>query len=324
MVPDRSLTATPMRLLPRSSPSALTSPGRPRRPRRRRVPPRRPRWRCARPRRCPTGPCRRPWRRRPCRPRRRRPPWLRRAAATAASMPAPGRTAATRLTPPAAGAPASTTMSTPGWLRTASASSRRSAVASPSTRCDDGAVDRCRRQLAGPAGRQLGPQHLDLVAERAQLVELALDAADEVVGGGADQPGGLGRSPARRAAAGPRWPSPVTASMRRRLEPIEPSLTTLIVPMSPVARTCVPPHSSIELPASSTRTMSPYLSPKKAIAPSASASDLRRLEGPHAGVGERLGVGQPLDLLDLLGGHRARSARSRSAGGRGRRASRPA
>ena len=60
--------------------------------------------------------------------------------------------------------------------------------------------------------------------------------------------------------------------MRRRLEPIEPSLTTLIVPMSPVARTCVPPHSSIDEPASRTRTMSPYLSPKKAIAPSSSAS----------------------------------------------------
>ena len=41
-------------------------------------------------------------------------------------------------------------------------------------------------------------------------------------------------------------PSPVTASMRRRLEPMEPSLTTLIVPMSPVARTWVPPHSSID------------------------------------------------------------------------------
>ena len=55
--------------------------------------------------------------------------------------------------------------------------------------------------------------------------------------------------------------------MRRRLEPIEPSLTILIGPMSPVADTCVPPHNSSELPASSTRTTSPYLSPKKAMAP---------------------------------------------------------
>ena len=68
---------------------------------------------------------------------------------------------------------------------------------------------------------------------------------------------------------------PVTASMRRRFEPIDPSDTILIVPMSPVARTCVPPQSSRLLrPASSTRTMSPYLSPKKAMAPMASASAL--------------------------------------------------
>ncbi len=54
---------------------------------------------------------------------------------------------------------------------------------------------------------------------------------------------------------------------------MEPSLTTLIVPMSPSARTCVPPHSSRLLrPASRTRTTSPYLSPKKAMAPMASAS----------------------------------------------------
>ena len=68
---------------------------------------------------------------------------------------------------------------------------------------------------------------------------------------------------------------PVTASIRRRLEPIEPSLTILMVPMSPSARTWVPPHSSRLLrPASSTRTTSPYLSPKKAMAPIASASAL--------------------------------------------------
>jgi hypothetical protein len=60
--------------------------------------------------------------------------------------------------------------------------------------------------------------------------------------------------------------------MRRRLEPIEPSLTILIGPMKPSACTCVPPHSSMECsPASSTRTMSPYLSPKNAIAPMLSA-----------------------------------------------------
>ena len=53
----------------------------------------------------------------------------------AASMPEPGRTAATRLTPPDGDSPPSTTMSAPGWLRTATASSRRSLGARPSTRC---------------------------------------------------------------------------------------------------------------------------------------------------------------------------------------------
>ncbi|GIU87950.1 MAG: hypothetical protein KatS3mg009_2465 [Acidimicrobiia bacterium] len=67
-------------------------------------------------------------------------------------------------------------------------------------------------------------------------------------------------------------PSPVIASMRRRLEPIEPSDTILIGPMNPSASTWVPPHSSTDGPASSTRTRSPYFSPKKAIAPFASAS----------------------------------------------------
>ena len=70
-------------------------------------------------------------------------------------------------------------------------------------------------------------------------------------------------------------PMPVTASMRRRLEPIEPSEMIFSGPMSPRARTWVPPHSSMEWrPASSTRTMSPYLSPKKAMAPSSPASSL--------------------------------------------------
>ena len=67
-------------------------------------------------------------------------------------------------------------------------------------------------------------------------------------------------------------PKPVTASMRRMLEPIELSLTILTGPMSPRARTWVPPHSSVLCgPASSTRTISPYLSPKNAMAPSSSA-----------------------------------------------------
>ena len=46
-------------------------------------------------------------------------------------------------------------------------------------------------------------------------------------------------------------------------------------PMSPVARTCVPPHSSVLKPGTdTTRTVSPYFSPKSAIAPAAIASSV--------------------------------------------------
>ena len=70
-------------------------------------------------------------------------------------------------------------------------------------------------------------------------------------------------------------PSPVSASMRRRLAPIDPSDTTVIGPIIPSAPTWVPPQSSTDRPpASTTRTTSPYLSPKKAMAPMRSASSL--------------------------------------------------
>ena len=70
-------------------------------------------------------------------------------------------------------------------------------------------------------------------------------------------------------------PVPVMASSRRRFEPIEVSEMTFTGPMSPVAFTWVPPHSSVEWgPASRTRTISPYFSPKKAMAPSSTASAL--------------------------------------------------
>ena len=70
-------------------------------------------------------------------------------------------------------------------------------------------------------------------------------------------------------------PVPDTASMRRMFEPIEASLMIFTGPMSPSAFTWVPPHSSVEWgPASRTLTTSPYLSPKKAMAPICSACSL--------------------------------------------------
>ncbi len=89
--------------------------------------------------------------------------------------------------------------------------------------------------------------------------------------------------------------------------------------MNPSAWTCVPPQSSIECsPASSTRTRSPYLSPKNAMAPRPTRVLLRRLVVAHGRVGDDLGVGQGLDPGQVGGGHAPRSARSRSAGARDR------
>ena len=73
-----------------------------------------------------------------------------------------------------------------------------------------------------------------------------------------------------------RWSScaalPVKASIRLRLAPTEDSLRTTNAPIRPSAGTCVPPHSSIECsPARTTLTISPYLSPKNDMAPSARA-----------------------------------------------------
>ena len=125
--------------------------------------------------------------------------------------------------------------------------------------------------------------------------------------------------------------SPVTASIRRVFEPMEASETTCSGPIVPEGVTWVPPHSSTEsCPASTTRTTSPYFSPKKAMAPALSASFARRLVGPHGLVAQDLGVDEVLDASDLLLGHRpevaevesqaVRARRASPAGGRGHRA----
>jgi len=70
---------------------------------------------------------------------------------------------------------------------------------------------------------------------------------------------------------------PVIALIRRTPDAIDSSLVILNRPISPVARTCVPPQSSFEkIPSTpwieSTRTFSPYFSPKSAMAPERIAS----------------------------------------------------
>ena len=78
-------------------------------------------------------------------------------------------------------------------------------------------------------------------------------------------------------------------------------------------------------PASSTRTMSPYLSPKNAIAPSAVGLVLGGLEARAPARWRRVSALAIASIAAIsLGGDRRVVARSRSADGRGRRASRPA
>ncbi len=57
---------------------------------------------------------------------------------------------------------------------------------------DDDAVVRDRGEFAGAAHRQLRPQRLDLVLQGLDLVELALNAREQVVGRRADEAGGIG------------------------------------------------------------------------------------------------------------------------------------
>ena len=65
--------------------------------------------------------------------------------------------------------------------------------------------------------------------------------------------------------------------MRRTPAATPLSATIAKNPMSPVAPTCVPPHSSRLKPGTlTTRTVSPYFSPKSAIAPAAIASCVER------------------------------------------------
>ena len=255
----------------------------------------------AAPRRAARGPCRRPWRCRPCRRRRRRPPWPRPGSGRPPDVADPaGDRGDERRRRRSVVSPTSTTTAHAGLLahgdgQVAQVARRRGRRPGCTTTPSSAMAA---SSAARPSG-QLPAQRLDLVVERLDLVEPALHAAEQVVGR-ACRPAAR----RRRSARSSRWSSatlaaPVTASMRRRFEPIDDSLTILIVPMSPVARTCVPPHSSIDGPASSTRTMSPYLSPKNAIAPSASASSLVVSKIARRRVAQRLGVGEPLDLGDL-------------------------
>lgn len=81
---------------------------------------------------------------------------------------------------------------------------------------------------------------------------------------------------ARSAASSWKASRPTSDSTRRLVDPTEDSLTRLITPTSDDRPTWVPAQSSRDQgpPMSTTRTTSPYFSPKRAIAPSAFASSI--------------------------------------------------
>ncbi len=69
---------------------------------------------------------------------------------------------------------------------------------------------------------------------------------------------------------------PTSDSMRRLVDPTDDSPTTLMSPICALEDTCVPAHSSRDHgpPMSTTRTVSPYFSPNRAMAPSCLASSI--------------------------------------------------
>ena len=82
--------------------------------------------------------------------------------------------------------------------------------------------------------------------------------------------------------------APVYASIRRTPAATELSDMIFTIPIFPVAATCVPPQNSIEEPNWITRTLSPYFSPKRAIAPSSLASSIGILRYSFKGILARI------------------------------------
>ena len=118
---------------------------------------------------------------------------------------------------------------------------------------------------------------------------------------------------------------PVTASMRRTPAATPPSDVTAKRPMSPVARTWVPPHSSwLTSPTVTTRTLSPYFSPKSAMAPPAMASSVLFTSVATGMLASTCSLTRRSIVAQLSRETAPRSARSRSAGDPARPASRPA
>ena len=131
-------------------------------------------------------------------------------------------------------------------------------------------VDRRRRQCPPPrpAARGCGPARATRSAARWRSSRRS--TASGTCSGSVRSSAAASASSPSRARMRSKALAPVTASIRRVLEPMDASDTTVMGPIIPRAPTWVPPQSSMEwAPARTTRTRSPYLSPKKARAPMA-------------------------------------------------------
>ena len=90
--------------------------------------------------------------------------------------------------------------------------------------------------------------------------------------------------------------------MRRTPEATEPSDLMRKAPALAVLSRWVPPQNSMEKsPISTTRTVSPYFSPKRAMAPRFLASSMGRASVTIGSAREDLVVDQTVDLGELLG-----------------------
>ncbi|CAB4603868.1 unannotated protein [freshwater metagenome] len=175
------------------------------------------------------------------------------------------------MTPPPSGAVPSTTALMPARSRMATARSRTPSRSSPSTRSIT--MPSIARSASSPERPAAAWRSRSRIRVRSSFTSATrrstASTSSSVATPMASAAALMRRSSSRRRSMGP---VPDTASMRRMFEPIEASLMIFTGPISPSAFTWVPPQSSVECgPASRTFTTSPYLSPKNAIAPLASA-----------------------------------------------------
>ena len=219
-----------------------------------------------------TGPGRRPAPARANRPRRR--PRAGRALSPARRRPASRSVAAAMEAFVPSGEPPSTTARTPSWCSTARASERMSSGSTASRRATttpevDAASAASAAASAALACWRSRPSSRS--ASRWRSMTRVMPASRS--SGSVRSSSAASWTRCSRSTARAREGLPVRAKIRRVFDPMEPSETRLIGPMRPSPATWVPPQNSSESgPACTTRTESPYLSPKKAMAPMRSAS----------------------------------------------------